>query len=130
MTGFSGGARMALGYALAHPLNGLILCGALASPDQINALRCPVIAISGMDDFNFMETAQYLFQEQSTPGNLKIELTNASHCWPDNLMLANAFGFFRLSGPAADIHSSPKSQLKMYCLNQQSRINSLKQQGD
>jgi len=130
MTGFSGGARMALGYALVHQLNGLILCGALANPDQINALRCPVISISGMDDFNFMETAQYLFQEQSTPGNLKIELTNASHNWPDNLMLANALGFLRLSGQAVDILSSPKSQLKMYCLNQHSRINSLKQQGD
>ena len=130
MTGFSGGARMALGYALAHPLNGLILCGALASPDQINALRCPVISISGMDDFNFMETAQYLFQEQSTPGNLKIELTNASHSWPDNQMLGNAFGFLRLSCLAADIPSLQKSQIKTYCQSQVSRINSLKQQGD
>jgi hypothetical protein len=130
MTGFSGGARMALGYALAHPLNGLILCGALASPDQINALRCPVISISGMDDFNFMETAQYLFQEQSTPGNLKIELTNASHSWPDNQMLANAFSFLRLSCKSADIPSLQKSQIKTYCQNQLSRINSLKQQGD
>ena len=130
MTGFSGGARMALGYALAHQMNGLILCGALANTDQINALHCPVISISGMDDFNFMETAQYLFQEQTTPGNLKIELTNASHNWPDSLMLSNAFGFLRLSCHASDIPSLPKSQLKMYCLNQQSRIDTLKQHGD
>ena len=52
--------RQALGYALTHKLSGLILCGALASADQINAITCPVFAISGMDDFNFMETAQYL----------------------------------------------------------------------
>src|ERR1035437_530748 len=97
ITGFSGGARMALGYALTHQVNGLILCGALANADQINQLHCQVISISGMDDFNFMETAQYLFQEQSTPGNLKIELTNASHSWPDSLMLANTLGFLRLS---------------------------------
>jgi hypothetical protein len=130
MTGFSGGARMALGYALSHQVNGLILCGALANPNQVNALHCPVISISGMDDFNFMETAQYLFQKQSTPDNLKIELTNASHNWPDSSMLANAFGFLRLSCHTTDILILPESQLKMYCTNQQSRINSLKQQGD
>lgn len=130
IAGFSGGARMALGYALAHHQNGLILCGALASPDQIKALQCPVISISGMDDFNFMETAQYLFQEQSTPDNLKIELTNASHSWPDSPMLANALGFLRLSCQSADITSLPKSLLNIYCEKQQSRIDSLSKQGD
>src|ERR1035437_3367874 len=130
MTGFSGGARMALGYALSHQVNGLILCGALANTNQVNAIHCPVISISGMDDFNFMETAQYLFQKQSTPDNLKIELTNASHNWPDSAMLANAFGFLRLSCHTTDIPILPESQLKMYCTIQQSRINSLKQQGD
>jgi hypothetical protein len=130
VTGFSGGARMALGYALAHPVNGLILCGALAGADQIRATQCPVVSISGMDDFNFMETAQYLFQEQSIPGNLKMELTDASHSWPDSLMLANALGFLRLSCQAAEIPSPSKSQLKTYCQNQQARIHSLKQHGD
>ncbi|HUW06873.1 MAG TPA: hypothetical protein VMW01_11495 [Williamwhitmania sp.] len=130
MTGFSGGARMVLGYALAHQVNGLILCGALANSDQINALHAPIISISGMDDFNFMETAQYLFQEQRTPANLKIELTNASHGWPDSLMLTNALGFLRLSCQSADIPSLPKSQFELYCMNQQTRIDSLKHGGD
>jgi predicted esterase len=130
MAGFSGGARMVLGYGLAHQLNGLILCGALGNSDQINALRCPVISISGMDDFNFMETAQFLFQEQLTPKNLKIELTNASHSWPDSLMLANAFGFLRFSYQATDMPSPSKSKLEAYCQDQQVRINSLKRQGD
>ena len=130
MTGFSGGARMALGYGLAHQLSGLILCGALATADQISALRCPVISISGMDDFNFLETAQYLFQEQLIPGNLKIELTNASHNWPDSPMLTNAFGFLQLSCQAGDIPSSTKSQIAAYCQYQQARIDSLKKQRD
>ncbi|HUX53585.1 MAG TPA: hypothetical protein VMV56_04170 [Williamwhitmania sp.] len=130
MTGFSGGARMVLGYALTHQVNGLILCGALANSDQINALHCPIISISGMDDFNFMETAQYLFQEQRTPANLKIELTNASHGWPDSLMLTNELGFLRLSCQAEDIPSLPKLQLKRYCQNQQLRIDSLQQNGN
>jgi len=130
ITGFSGGARMALGYALAHQVSGLILCGALAGSDQINAVHCPVISISGMDDFNFMETAQYLFQEKSTPGNLKIELTDASHSWPDSLMLANMFGFLRLSCQTQELPSPSTSQLKTFSQNQEARINSLKQHGD
>ena len=130
MTGFSGGARMALGYGLAHQLSGLILCGALATADQINALRCPVISISGMDDFNFMETAQYLFQEQLIPGNLKIELTNASHNWPDYTMLTDALGFLSLSFQVADIPSQTKSQIALYCQHQLARIDTFKKQGD
>jgi dienelactone hydrolase len=130
ITGFSGGARMALGYALAHQVNGLILCGALAGSDQINAAHCPIISISGMDDFNFMETAQYLFDEQSTPGNLKIELTDASHNWPDSLMLASTVGFLRLSCHTAEIPIPSKERLKIYDLKQQARISSLKQHGD
>ena len=130
MTGFSGGARMALGYAMAHPVNGLIVCGALAGPDELIAVHCPVISISGMDDFNFMETAQYLFQEQSTPANLKIELTNASHDWPDSLMLANALGFLRLSCQASGLPAPSKSALRLFCNVQQIRIDSLIQQKD
>jgi hypothetical protein len=130
MTGFSGGARMALGYGLAHQLSGLILCGALANADQINALRCPVISISGMDDFNFIETAQYLFQEQLIPLNLKIELTNASHNWPDSLLLTNEFGFLQLSLQTTDIQSSKKSKIALYCQHQKERIETMKKQGN
>jgi len=130
MTGFSGGARMALDYGLAHPVNGLIMCGALAGPDQLHALHCPVISISGMDDFNFMETAQYLFQDQSTPANLKIELTNGSHNWPDSILLGNALGFLYLSGNKAGKPSADEKQLKIYCHQQQARMEVLKQQGD
>ena len=130
MTGFSGGARMVLGYGLAHSLNGLIMCGALANADQLNALRCPVISISGMDDFNFMETAQYLFNEKLTPSNLKIELTNSSHSWPDSLILANALGFLRFSYKDVDNPALPESKFILYCQQKQARINSLKKQGE
>jgi len=130
MTGFSGGARMVLDYAMTHPLNGIIMCGALANPDQMNAVRCPVISISGMDDFNFMETAQYLFNEQQTPANLKMELTNASHSWPDSILLTNALGFLSFTGEGGDIAFRNEPQFKKFCLYQQGRINSLTQQGE
>lgn len=130
LTGFSGGARMALGYAQAHSVDGLILCGALAAPEQISALRCPIISISGMDDFNFMETAQYLFQEQARPANLKIELTSGSHDWPDSLLLANAFGFLRLSYQSEELLQASTEQIANYCREQESRIAAYKKQGD
>ncbi len=129
LTGFSGGARMALGYALGHPADGLILCGALAGGTEISAIACPVIAISGTDDFNFMETAQFLFQEESIPQNLKIELTGASHSWPDSLMLANALGYLYFASPNAESPNTT-TQLTTYNQQQQTRIESLKQQGD
>ena len=128
LTGFSGGARMALGYSLSHQTNGLILCGALANANEINAVHCPVISISGMDDFNFIETAQYLFQDESIPANLKIELTNESHDWPDSLMLSNAFGFLQLSKENMD-NSAKKSKLKSYNKQQHVRIDSLVESG-
>lgn len=131
ITGFSGGARMALGYALQEHVNGLILCGALSGASELHSLHCTVISISGTDDFNFMETAQYLFQEQSMPPNLKIELTNASHNWPDSILLSNQLGFLYLSlRQATDIPSPAKSELKQFEQQQYSRIDSRKEQGD
>lgn len=130
MTGFSGGARMTLGYALNHRLNGLILCGALANADQINKARCPVISISGMDDFNFIETAQYLFKEELIPRNLNIELINASHNWPDSTILTNALGFLFLSSQAGNSPPPAKSEISEYCEDHETRIDTLKKHGD
>lgn len=129
MTGFSGGARMVLGYALAHQINGMVLCGALANADQIRAIRCPIISISGMDDFNFIETAQYLFQEPSIPGTLKIELTGGSHNWPDSLILGNALGFLYFSCQVPDPGSYTKRELQTYVKHQHEWIDSLAKAG-
>ena len=128
MTGFSGGARMALGYVQTHQLNGLILCGALAEAGQINSLNCLVYAISGTDDFNFVETVQYLFQEQTMPKNLKIELTNESHNWPDSLLLSNAVGFLFMSNQNSTLVR--KSQTKDFCQSQIVRIETLEKSAD
>jgi dienelactone hydrolase len=128
IAGFSGGARMALEYASLHPANGLLLCGALANAGQIKALNCPVFSISGMDDFNFIETAQYLFDNQYIPQNLKIELTNNSHSWPDSSMLANAFGFLYLNNKSID--DSNYSEIEAYTQQQTSRLTQFEHDGD
>lgn len=130
LAGFSGGARMAVGYGLAHPVNGMILCGALAKADQIMALKCPVFSISGLDDFNFVETAQFIFNDESAPKNLSIELNNASHSWPDSLLLSNTFGFLYLSSDSEEMNMSSNEKVEAYCKNQLLRIDRLTKQDD
>lgn len=125
IAGFSGGARMALGFALTHSVNGLLLSGALADPKELQSLHCPVISISGMDDFNFIETAQYLFPIKNMPSNLKIELTHASHDWPDSLLLADEVGFLRFSGMSDHSSLSQKADLHVYEQKQQKRMDAL-----
>ena len=128
ISGFSGGARMAIGYAMNHSVNGLLLCGALASPADLQKVGAPVYSISGTDDFNFMETAQYLFQEASIPANLKIELTSSSHNWPDSLTLADAFGYIRLA--CSDVEKISDTSLSDYVKQVNSKMDSLKNKGE
>jgi len=130
LSGFSGGARMAIGYAMNHPVNGLILSGALAGPDELRKVGCLVYSISGTDDFNFMETAQYLFQEATIPENLKIEFINTSHGWPDSLTLASAVGFVQLACSETLGLSVGKVLEKDFVKQQTEKIDSFRNQGD
>jgi len=128
--GFSGGARMALDYAMSRHANGVIACGALAAPEQIKAINCPVIAIVGMDDFNFIEAAQFIINPASIPQNLSIETTNASHSWPESGLLAQATGYLRLSTQENSNCLDRNSLLKSYVAEQTARLNSYSQSKD
>jgi len=128
--GFSGGARMSLDYAMSRHSNGVIACGALAAPEQIKAINCPVIAIVGMDDFNFIESAQYIINPNSIPQNLSIETTNASHAWPESGLLADATGYLRLSTGENNTCIDRNSLLKSYVAEQTARLNSYSQSKD
>jgi hypothetical protein len=97
VAGFSGGARMALSFGQRNIVNGVIACGALATRNQIITIRAPVYAMTGMQDFNFIETAQYIFQPENAPGNLNIELTDELHEWPSPNELNNAVAYMILS---------------------------------
>ena len=123
LAGFSGGARMMLGYAANHPVDGVIACGAFASPDQLAAISCPVMGLIGMDDFNFSEMVRYILQPGNRPANVHIELMEASHSWPTKKRLTSVFGWFRLSAlPEKD---APKKEMATYVKAQQVRIDSL-----
>ncbi|HKJ41211.1 MAG TPA: hypothetical protein VKA27_03915, partial [Sunxiuqinia sp.] len=128
LAGFSGGARMVLGYAATHAVNGVIASGAFARSDELSAIKCPVMGLIGMDDFNFMETVQFLLNPSSQPSNAHIELTQASHAWPPKNRLTNAFGWFQLSNQADDRFS--EKQVKQFVTAQKARIDSLIDGGD
>ena len=127
--GFSGGARMAIAYSTNHRVDGVLACGALATPEQIAAVKCPLMSIVGMDDFNFIETARYILNPDQTPANLLIELTEASHQWPDNGVLSNAVGFFMLSTEKTSDCLPLKSMIDGYVAKQKTTIESLVRNG-
>jgi predicted esterase len=56
LAGFSGGARMAFGYAQQNPVKGVLMCSAGPGVNSVSQLPCPVYMISGTKDFNFAET--------------------------------------------------------------------------
>jgi hypothetical protein len=95
--GFSGGARMAIGYATNHPANGVLSCGALAQKEEINSISCRVFCLIGMEDFNFIEAAPFVINPKIMPSNLAIEITQATHNWPGKEQLSQAFSYLLLS---------------------------------
>ncbi len=128
--GFSGGARMSLDYAVSRHANGVIACGALADPEQIKAISCPIWAIVGMDDFNFIEAAQYIINPANIPQNLCIETTKASHSWPESGLLAKATGYLRMSSGENKTSLNTNLLLKSYIAEQTAKLNSLTQSKD
>jgi hypothetical protein len=123
--GFSGGARMSLDYATKHPVNGVIACGALAKPVEINLLNCRVMCIIGMDDFNFIEAAPFITDPASIPSNLSIEMIKGAHNWPEKELLKLASGQLLLSvAPPGNLVEKRKI-VKEYVDQQKKRIDSL-----
>ena len=128
MCGFSGGARMTLNYALIHNhISGIILCGAFASQHQLSVLSCPVVSISGINDFNFSESANYFFKMEEAPYCLKFELTADAHQWPNESILKRAVGYLVMDekNPAINRHEK-----KIFYSSQEKRIDSLQKTGE
>jgi len=123
--GFSGGARMSIGYAANHRVDGIIACGALAKPDQITAVNCPLVAVLGMDDFNFVDAAQFVLNPLQMPANLLLEITKASHSWPERPLLTQVLGYMQLSASNTFCFSDKEQMVKNYVDKQKIRIDSL-----
>jgi predicted esterase len=131
LAGFSGGARMALSFGQRNIIDGILACGALATTNQIITIRAPVYALIGMQDFNFIETAQYFFRPENTPSNLRIEISEDMHEWPSSKELSDALTYLILNENSESSKCLDKKDIfkeltssKMIC------IEKLKKDGD
>jgi len=123
--GFSGGARMAIGYATNHKVDGVIAYGALASAKQIAALNNRVISVIGFDDFNFIEVAPFVIDPQQMPSNLLLETIDATHAWPQKNILQQTLGYMLLSTMPPGTPNEKKKMVQEYTTQQKSRIDNL-----
>lgn len=114
LAGFSGGARMALNYAQYFPVNGVIACGAMSAPEQLNTINCPVMCIVGMSDFNFIEAAQYIFNPEQAPKVLNLRFTTETHAWPDENTLTEALGILFLHQDNKKVCSPVKKSMQNF----------------
>lgn len=131
LAGFSGGARMVLSFGQRNIVDGVIACGALATKNQIITIRAPVYAITGIQDFNFIETAQYFFQPEEAPGNLFIELSEELHEWPSPNVLSNAIAFLILDKDAVNMKCIDFKELgRKLSENKKTEIETLKKKHD
>ncbi len=131
IAGFSGGARMALSFAQYHDVDGIIACGALVSANQIESINTTVFALTGMQDFNFIETAQYFFRSENTPENLRIELTDEMHEWPSEHELSNSIAYLILAENTKKIKCLDIGKTReQFGDSQKSRIDTLKKAGN
>jgi hypothetical protein len=130
IAGFSGGARMALAYAEFTQTEGIIACGALATPEQLNAVKSTVFAMVGMADFNFIESAQYIFKPEEAPANLRIEVTRDMHAWPSSNQLTNALGYLNTASKNGNQCCKEKIVFRNFAALQRKRIDTLRLSDD
>ncbi len=123
--GFSGGARMALGYATGHKTSGVIAYGALASAQQLTSLNCRVFSVIGMDDFNFSEVASFVINPHETPSNLLLETTEATHAWPQKSVMQQSLAYMLVSTMPPGTPAEKKKIVQEYSAEQKARIDKL-----
>lgn len=93
LAGFSGGARMALQYALAYQAKGIIMCGAGLPKVDETSLPLRMAFVCGLQDFNFIETFYMPDSKASQNENMIGIYFNGKHEWPPTNELHAALAF-------------------------------------
>ena len=99
LSGFSGGARMALNYAFSHKAQGVIMMGA-GPGSQTNSFPFPLAMISGMQDFNFVEQYYPINSPQVQNPDIITLHWQGKHAWPDSSTIADAVSFILYTSTA------------------------------
>jgi hypothetical protein len=103
-SGFSGGARMAFQYALNNSCKGVIMCGAGPQNNMLMKADFPMVAVSGIKDFNFIEQ----YYSPASPLVQKPDFIsfyfNGKHEWPPSDIIKESISFLLMkSGLLANI---------------------------
>jgi hypothetical protein len=92
-SGFSGGARMAFQYALKNNCKGVIMCGAGPQNNMLMKADFPIVAVSGIKDFNFIEQ----YYSPASPLVRKPDFIslyfNGKHEWPPSEIVNESISF-------------------------------------
>lgn len=92
LVGFSGGARMALKYANANDVKGVMMIG--AGPQEHNiSFPFSIAMITGTKDFNFIEQYYPITSPQIHNPNLLSLHWPGKHEWPDSSLVEEASSF-------------------------------------
>jgi pimeloyl-ACP methyl ester carboxylesterase len=110
VAGFSGGSRVALGWAMNGQVAGVIACGAAFGPTTPKGVRFPVYEAAGVDDFNYHELHQMSLDLSRAGASNRFAEFPAGHEWlPEDLAL-DALRFFNGKVPARPAEESKREK--------------------
>lgn len=100
LTGFSGGARVALSLARSLPeqIAGVIACGAGGPPEVSLRKQVPyaILGIAGHEDFNLLELKQLTHALTEAGATNRLITVAGGHAWPPATVATQAVGWLEL----------------------------------
>ncbi len=110
--GFSGGARMALAYAMNtfRKIDGVMMCG--AGFEQQNLPDFPVAMIIGNRDFNFVEQYYSPYSKFVDYQHILTLVFDGIHQWPSKKLILDATSYLFAQNGLADANSAAKDFLR------------------
>jgi pimeloyl-ACP methyl ester carboxylesterase len=111
--GFSGGARIALQYALTNDCRGVIMCGAGPQKNIAGKINFPLVNVSGLKDFNFIEQYYPPDSYLATKPDFISLYFNGKHEWPPPDIIKESISFLMLkSGIQKNIIEKSQKNIK------------------
>lgn len=120
LAGMSGGARVALGIAMASKDIAGVIASSAGYPDSRvrKTLPFPIFATAGTDDFNHLELRR-LDRELTTPHRLAI--FNGGHVWLSNELALQAVEWMELQAMKTGLKSRDEAEIdRLFTLRQAS----------
>lgn len=113
LAGFSGGARLALGWARNGRITGVIACGAAFGGDVPKEATFPVYATAGVDDFNYDEVYEMCRELYHRGVRQRFVEFPGGHDWLPEALTGPAIDFLsgRLPPEPPPLPSAPQKKI-------------------